>query len=142
MRLLLDEDVPELLTDVLRHLLPEHAVRHVHDMGWTGKKDVQLFRDAVGKFEAILTNNRRQLDVPEEAAQLKKSRMHHICYAQKVDGLRGLALATGAIVAAMPDVMRELSAAGDQRLVTIQSIAGGRYEIVDPRRRPPRYWPR
>jgi hypothetical protein len=143
MRVLLDEDVPEQVIGVLRHLLRGHTVTHVHDLGWSGKKDIPLYRDAVGKFDVIITNNHRQLDDPDETRQIKKSGLHHISYGQRVDGLRGLALAIGAIVAAMPAVMDELAVAGGQRLVSIHGLAPKRrYDITDPKRNPPRYWPR
>jgi len=77
MRVLLDEDVPEQVISVLRHLLRGHAVVHVH----------------------------RQLDDPFETAQIKKSGIHHVCYGQRVQGVRGLALAIGAIVSAMPAIV-------------------------------------
>lgn len=143
MRLLLDEDVPEQVTDVLTHLLRGHSVHHIQQIGWKGKQDIPLFRDATGKFDVILTNNHKQLDDPDETAQIKKSGLHHISYGQRVDGIRGLGLAIGAIVAALPAVMEELAEAQSQRLVKIHGLAPTRrYDIVDPRRDPPRYWPR
>lgn len=143
MRLLLDEDVPEQALGVLRHLLRGHNVTHVHELNWSGKKDIPLFKDVVGKFDAIVTNNYRQLLDPDETAQIKKSGIHHISYGQKVEGLRGLGLAVGAIIAAMPQLVDELDAADGQRIVSITGIAGGkRYDIVDPKRHPPKYWPR
>jgi hypothetical protein len=143
MRVLLDEDVPEQVIEVLRHLLRGQSVTHVHELGWSGKKDLALYRDAFGKFEAIVTNNHRQLDDPDETAQIKKSGLHHISYGQRVHGLRGLALAIGAIIAAMPGVVDELLAADGQRLVSIHGLAPSRrYDITDPRRQPPKYWPR
>lgn len=141
MRVLLDEDVPEQVMGVLRHLLRQHSVTHVHDLGWTGKKDIALYRDAAGKFDAVLTNNHRQLDDPWETAQIKKSALHHVASGQRVDGLRGLGLAVGAIVAAMPPIVDELSTADGQRLVSIHALSPNRrYDITDPRRNPPRYW--
>lgn len=69
--------------------------------------------------------------------------MHHVAYSQRVHGLRGLALAIGAIIAAVPAIIEELEAADGQRLVTIAALAQTRrYEIVDPKRTPPKYWPR
>ena len=58
--------------------------------------------------------------------------------------MRGLALAIGAIIAAMPMVMQELEGASSQRLVQIASIEPRRrFEIMDPQKNPPSaYWPR
>ena len=78
----------------------------------------------------------------DETRGIKRAGIHRVSYRHGVDGLRGLALAVGAIIAAMPAVMEELGAAGGQRLVSIHGLAPGkkRYDIVDPRRDPPRYW--
>jgi hypothetical protein len=144
MHLLLDEDVPKPTLNVLRHVLRGHEVVHLLDLGWSGKEDKFLFRDAKKEgFEALLTNNHRQLSDPVETAAIKKSGLHHICYGQTQEGLRGLALCIGAIVAAMPSVVLDLAAADGQRLVRIQELSPRRrYEIRDPRRDPPTYWPR
>jgi hypothetical protein len=120
-----------------------HAVTHIHKMNWSGKKDIYVYRDAVGRFEVILTNNYRQFDDPDETTQIKKSGLHHVSYRQRQPGLKGLALAVGAIVASMPLIIDDLRAADGQRLVRIHGIdPGRRYEITDPRRHPPKYWPR
>jgi hypothetical protein len=46
MKVLLDEDVPVPLIKLVRHVLREHEVDHIYEVGWAGKKDVNLFRDA------------------------------------------------------------------------------------------------
>jgi hypothetical protein len=58
--------------------------------------------------------------------------------------MRGLALAIGAIIAAVPMVMQELEDANSQRLVQIASIEPRRrFEITDPQKNPlSAYWPR
>jgi len=38
MRLLLDEDVPQPLLFLLKHLLRGHAVEHVSSLGWKGRR--------------------------------------------------------------------------------------------------------
>lgn len=55
-----------------------------------------------------------------------------------------MAVAIGSLIAAMPDVVDALAGADGQRLVKISGIdpKRKRYEIVDPRRYPPKYWPR
>jgi len=61
----------------------------------------------------------------------------------KVLGLRGLALAVAAIIAAMPALVEELEQESGQRLVRIQGLRPvRRFEIVDPKKDPPEYWPR
>jgi hypothetical protein len=143
MRILLDEDVPRQVVDILRHLLPAHETAHIHEIKWSGKSDLFLFRDATGRFETIVTNNYRQFDDPEETARIKKSGLHHISYKQRASGLKGLGLAIGAIVAAMPAIVEDLALASGQRIVQIHELeVSHRYLIVDPRRNPPKYWPR
>lgn len=142
MRILLDEDVPIQTLGVLQHLLRGHVINHVSIVGWSGKKDRYLFSDAAGRFEAILTNDHRQLDDPEECSQIKRSGLHHICYGQKHQGMQGLALSIGAIVAAETAVTAELDDADGQRLVRIHGLnpTKRRFDIRDPRRDPPAYW--
>jgi hypothetical protein len=53
---------------------------------------------------------------------IKRSRVHHVVYRHDAEGLRGLALAIAAIVAAMPRLVDDLQQAPGQRLVDIQSI--------------------
>jgi hypothetical protein len=55
--------------------------------------------------------------------------------------MKGLAFAMGSILAAMPGVVEELGVADSQRLVRIAAISPhDRFDVVDPRRNPPRYW--
>jgi hypothetical protein len=145
MRILLDEDVPAQVQEVLAHVLRGHIVNHVVALGWSGKKDLRLFADAIGKFEALVTNNYRQLQDPDETRAIKKSGLHHISYPHRGHGLPGLALCVGAIIAAMPLIIQDLDNADGQRIVSIKGLGGSpsaRYTIIDPRRDPPEYWPR
>lgn len=145
MKLLLDEDVPIQLLEPLRRLLREHQVDHVQDLGWKGKKDRFLLPDASGKgYVALVTNDSAQLDNAEETREIRDSGMHHIRYRHDTRrGVDGLALAMGAVLAAIRPVVQELNDAQGQRLVEIQAIQPAkRYKITDPRVDPPPYWPR
>jgi len=51
MRLLLDESIPKRL----RRSLPEHAVRTVVEMGWSGVKNGKLLALAQADFDAFIT---------------------------------------------------------------------------------------
>ncbi len=51
MRILLDESLPRPLA----RLLPEHEVRTVAAMGWTGIRNSELLQLAAGEFDAFLT---------------------------------------------------------------------------------------
>lgn len=143
MRLLLDEDVPEPLLDLLRHLLRDHEVQSVGSMGWKGKKDQLLFRDSRGRFDAILTNNLAQFNDPDECRAIQRSGIHHISY-ELDDGLDGLALASASICAAIRPVMKELASPSGQRIVRIHGVAKARrrFQMTNPATDPPSaYWP-
>jgi hypothetical protein len=144
MRLLIDEDTAVQLVEPLRHVLLGHEVAHIAGLSWKGKKDLRVLPDARDAgYHVLITRDRAQFSDPRECDAIKKSGLHHVRYAQR-PGSRGLALALGAIIAAMPMVMEELENASGQRLVQIVSIESRRrFEITDPRRTPPSpYWPR
>lgn len=148
MRLLLDEDVPKPLLPALQRVLSGHEVVHVEDLNWKSKKDLQLLPDAARRgFNAILTNDSKQLEDAEECRAIRDSGMHHIRYRQQTGrgdngGLTGLGLAMGAILAAMRQIVGELEAADSQRLVLIHQIRNERrHETTNPTKDPPAYWP-
>jgi hypothetical protein len=144
MRILLDEDVPRPVLDLLQHVLRGHEVHHVQTIKWAGKKDLLLYQDAKrAGYDVVVTNDNAQMSDPDECREVKRTGMHRVSYKQR-PGLRGLALAMASLVAAMPDVVAEFANADGQRLVTITGIdpLRKRYTIVDPRREPPAYWPR
>ncbi|GAB3985654.1 hypothetical protein GCM10029978_099070 [Actinoallomurus acanthiterrae] len=85
------------------------------------------------------------MEDPSETDAIEKSGMHHIRFSQGQRGMAGLGLAMGAVVAAMPLIVGELDEADSRRLVHIKDLNPGsrhRYDLVDPCRSHPRYWPR
>jgi PIN like domain len=144
MRILIDEDTAVQLIDPLRHLLVGHDVAHVAGLSWKGKKDRHVLPDAKkAGYQMLITRDRAQFADPRECDAIKKSGLHHVRYAQR-DGMRGLALAIGGIIAAMPMLVHELQDTDGQRIVLIKPIdPRRRYEITDPKRvAPSPYWPR
>ena len=147
MRVLIDEDTAVQLLEPLRHLLLKHQVDHVSGIRWKGKKDRNVLPDAKrAGYHVIITRDRSQLTDPDECDLIKRSGLHHVRYEQRVQGAYGLALAVGAVIAAMPMVMQDLEKADGQRLVRISALSADphrRYTITDPRKDPPsKYWPR
>jgi hypothetical protein len=144
MKLLIDEDTAVQLVEPLRHVLVGHEVAHISGLSWKGKKDRQVLPDAKGAgYHPLITRDRAQFSDPGECDAIKKSGLHHVRYGQR-QGTRGLALALGAIIAAMPMVVEELENASGQRLILVTAIdPRRRFDITDPRKTPPSpYWPR
>jgi PIN like domain len=146
-KLLIDEQTPVQYRDVLAFLLPGHEVAHVNDLRWKSKKDAALLADAVRRgFNVFLTNDIRQLEDPDEIDAIRRSGIHHVRYRvprARTVTLAHLGLALGAVAAAMPLVIVDLAKAEGQRLVLIKGVStapADRYEALDPRRTPPRYW--
>lgn len=142
MRILLDENVPRPLHEVLRHILREHTVDHVGEV-WPGKKDIPLLKDAGTKYDMFITNDTRQYDDPDECRAIRDSRLHHVTYALPLNGLDGIALACGAICAGLRGLVGELESVKEQRVAKITSFEKSRkrYTISDPRTDPPSpYW--
>ena len=111
-RLLLDEDVPVQLLEPLRRLLPGHQVDHVQGLGWKGKPDHFLLADAAARgYDVLVTNDSGQMDSPKECRDIRDSGIHHTRY-RMLDGLDGLALSMGAVLAAIRPIVKELASAG------------------------------
>jgi len=103
MRVLIDEDTAVQLVEPLRHLLRSHQIDHISAIRWKAKKDHRVLHDAKqAGFDVIITRDRNQLNDPYECDAIKKSGLHHVRYAQRHQGLEGLALALGAVIATSP----------------------------------------
>jgi hypothetical protein len=144
MHILLDEDVPIQVLEVLCHVLLGHHVEHVSNLGWKSKSDTSLYRDArAAGYEMIVTNDQNQLRNPDITRAIKKSQMHWVSYRQRHDGKKGLAVAVASIIAAMPDIVEAAGQVGSQRLFEAVGISPNqRFKVTDPRTEPPAYWPR
>ncbi|MGW7239811.1 DUF5615 family PIN-like protein [Streptomyces sp. NPDC054804] len=148
MKLLLDENVPRPMAEIVRILLKAHEVVHVHELkGWTGTKDIELYAKAKADgFEVVITNDTKQLSRPLEVAAIAQSGLHRIEYRQnnKHGGLVGLGTAIATVCAALPHALSELEAADGQRLVSLTSIdptRQKRLQTTDPAIAPPKHWP-
>ena len=114
------------LLEPLRRLLPGHEVDHVEGLGWQGRPDHFLLADAAARgYDVLVTNDSGQMDSPKECRDIRDSGIHHTRY-RMLDGLDGLALAMGAVLAAIRPIVKELASVGAQRLVVVQGIAPGK----------------
>jgi predicted nuclease of predicted toxin-antitoxin system len=89
-KLLLDENVPAPMTSTVKTLLRRsHEVQHVNDMpGWGGTKDLHLYGQAKDAgFQAVVTNDARQMNRRLEVEAIAKSGLHRIQYPHRQDGL-------------------------------------------------------
>ena len=97
MRVLIDEDTAVQLLEPLRRILIDHEIPQASSIAWKGKKDRNVFPDAKNAgYHVLITKDRGQLSDPRECDAIKKSRLHHVRYEQRINGARGLALALGA----------------------------------------------
>jgi hypothetical protein len=114
-----------------------HVFDHVEDVGWKGKSDVQLFRDAAARsYEVIPTLDLAQLDSVEECRALKKSGLHHVGIAQgrSAQGIKGVARVISSVIVAMPYDLADLEHARGQRIVELSLLsATRRHATFDPR---------
>jgi hypothetical protein len=146
-KILLDEDTPIQLLETVRHLLGRrHRVDHINTLGWQAKKDQPVFRDAAARgYQAVITVDKSQLEDPDEVDAIRKAGIHHIRFTQRHEGLRGLGLAMGAVMASIVMVVEELETSDGQRLVHIAGIdptQRRRFTVQDPSKDPPKYWRR
>jgi hypothetical protein len=136
MRVLVDEGMPVQVLTPLR-LNKAHLFDHVEDLGWKGKPDVLLFRDAATRsYEAILTLDLAQLDSVDECRALKKAGLHHVGIAQgrSAQGIKGVARVISSVIVAMPYVLAELEQAAGQRIVELSLLsASKRHATFDPK---------
>ncbi|MGW3724637.1 DUF5615 family PIN-like protein [Streptomyces sp. F001] len=148
MKLLLDENVPRPMVGIVRILLTAHDVVHVHELaGWAGTKDIELYAKAKAEgFQAIITNDVKQLSRPMEVEAIARSGLHRIQYRQnnKHGGLVGLGTAIATVCAALPHALAELEEADGQRLVSLTAVdpsRRSRLQVTDPAVEPPKHWP-
>ncbi|GAB3275377.1 hypothetical protein GCM10027589_00490 [Actinocorallia lasiicapitis] len=147
MRLLLDENVATPIAVAIRNLVDDlHEVTHVLDLdGWKGAKDLALWPMAANEgFEAVLTNDAKQMQRSHEVEAIAHSGIHRIQYPHKHPGLTGTGIAIATVCAALPKVLDLLSGASAQHLVTLTGVdptPAARYKLCVPAETPPKFWP-
>ncbi|MDR8414120.1 hypothetical protein MTP10_35995 [Nonomuraea sp. 3-1Str] len=146
MRLLLDENVPKPLQQVLTAFIVNHEIVHLLELaGWSGTRDESLYPRAAAKgFDVILTNDGRQMQRPREVAAIAASGMHRIEYPHRHPGLVGMGVAIATVSAGLPSALALLEAAKGQRLISLRGVdptAAHRLSLIDPAVSPPKFWP-
>ncbi|THV40592.1 DUF5615 family PIN-like protein [Glycomyces buryatensis] len=145
MQLLFDENVPRQLVEAIRAFMRNHQCDHVIDKSWSGTKDLDLYpRAAEHGYQAVVTNDVKQMKRQLEVEAIAKSGLHRIEYRQKHPGLEGLGLAIGTVSAALPLAVKELEQAAGQLMIQLRAVNPGsreRLKIINPRTDPPAFWP-
>jgi hypothetical protein len=91
----------------------------VDELGWKGKLDHNLFRDAASRgFDGLIVLDVDQLADPDLCRALKASGLHHISLRQgrRVKGKAGVARVIASIIGAMPYVLADLEESLDSAL--------------------------
>ncbi|MEV6984230.1 hypothetical protein AB0M95_23655 [Sphaerisporangium sp. NPDC051017] len=145
MRLLLDENVPKPLRQVITAFVLNQEIVHLLDLpGWSGTRDESLYPRAVNEgFQVILTNDGKQMQRPREVAAIKASGLHRIEYPHKHAGLAGMGIAIATVAAGLPGALALLEEADGQRLITLRGVdptPRSRMQVIDPKIAPPKFW--
>ncbi|OGK85938.1 MAG: hypothetical protein A2X51_08060 [Candidatus Rokubacteria bacterium GWC2_70_24] len=106
MRILLDESLPRPLA----RLLPEHEVRTVAAMGWTGIRNSELLRLAAREFDAFLTAD-QHLEHQQDLSALPVAVVVLVAPTNRIESLRPL----------MPALLRALQTLAPRYLVRVGS---------------------
>ena len=145
MKIILDELVPRPVLEPLRNVLPNHQVDHVHLLGWSGKKDPQLFKDVVRRgYELFVTADAGQLEDDGECKLIAKAGFHHVRYEQYGSRAAHLASSLATILGGLPAAVEALHGETGQRLVLLKLVKcnSGQFRMQNPEVDPPPYWPR
>ena len=145
MRILLDENVPQPLTEPLSWLLSrKHEMAHINEQ-CKGIKDPQLYDKAKRNgCDVVISNDSQQLYDPEICKAIQRSGRHVVFIAMSNGGLRSLAAAAGALIHCIREIIAELEQSDGQQIIVVPMLRGEpRYTRYDPRREGPSpMWPR
>ncbi|MBF8187839.1 DUF5615 family PIN-like protein [Nonomuraea sp. K274] len=147
MRLLLDENVPRPLHQVLTSFVLNHDIVHLLDLsGWSGTRDETLYpRAAAEGFHVVLTNDGRQMQRPREVAAIAASGLHRIEHPHKHPGLVGMGAAIATVAAGLPSALALLEESSGSRLITLRGVdptLASRLRVTDPALNSPKFWPK
>jgi len=103
-RILLDESLPRPIA----RLLPEHEVRTVGEMGWTGVRNGELLQLAADDFDVFLTAD-QNLEHQQNRGALPIAVVVLVAPTNRIESLRPL----------IPALRRALDTLGPRRLVRV-----------------------
>jgi predicted nuclease of predicted toxin-antitoxin system len=103
-RILLDESLPRPLA----RLLPEHEVRTVAAMGWTGTRNSELLQLAAGEFDALLTAD-QNLEHQQDLGALPIAIVVLVAPTNRIEYLRPL----------IPALLRTLQTLAPRQLIRV-----------------------
>lgn len=121
MRFLFDENMTLGLVENLSATAPWHEFSHVTAVGLRGTEDVGLLPLVADMgFDAIVTDDRRQLRRTDEKQAIVDSGLHWITLRRtNVAGFYGLAAETASLTAAFPHILEELKDTSHQLKISI-----------------------
>ena len=145
MKIILDENIPEPLSEPLGWLLRGHRMAHVNRC-WKGIKDQQLYDKAKRQgYDVVISNDSQQLYDSDICKAIQRSNRHVVFVESSSGGLKHLAAVTGALMHCIRDIIAELEQAESQRIVIVPMLHGEpKYRPYDPRKAeaPSPMWPR
>ncbi|GAB3459906.1 hypothetical protein GCM10027570_44320 [Streptomonospora sediminis] len=122
MKVLLDENTPKQLLAPLQKVLRSHDVDHTENLGWKKTPDTGLYAKANRTgWNALVTNDGKQLLDPQICSAIKRSGLHYIHY-ELDDGLDGAARAYASVLFAIRGVMAALEKTDGQRVIKIANL--------------------
>lgn len=107
MKYFFDENLHVQIPSIMEALAPSHSFSNARMERLAGYDDVDLIPEVASRgFDALVTNDIRQMMVPEEILAIRQSGMHWISVAKaSIPGLHGLSAVTATLVAAMPHLL-------------------------------------
>lgn len=136
MRFLFDENMTVGLPGNVSAVAPWHEFEHVNDVGLREAPDVDLLPRAAGLgFDAIITDDRRQLVVEREREAIRESGLTWITLRRtNAKGLPGIAAESASLIAALPHIVAVIQESPEPRLIRVKGVgrdAGQRITVHD-----------
>lgn len=132
MKFLFDENMTLGLVGNLSSVAPWHEFSHVTEVGLRGTEDVDLLPQVseLG-FDAIITDDRRQLGRLDEKTAIVNSGLHWITLRRtNIEGFHGIAAETASLTAAFPHIVEALDRSDSQLKIVVTGIQRERTQRI------------